>query len=73
MPAAADYDGGFNAPILWNSNFFMTLESMKILRILADVWLPPEVRAGTMRHDAGENAVVLGNGDPQYRAAAGMG
>ena len=26
--------------MLWNSNFFMTLESMKILRILADVWLP---------------------------------
>jgi putative pyruvate formate lyase activating enzyme len=40
VPAAADYDGSFNAPILWNSNFFMTLESMKILRILADVWLP---------------------------------
>ena len=36
----ADYDGGFNAPMLWNSNFFMTPESMKILRILADVWLP---------------------------------
>jgi putative pyruvate formate lyase activating enzyme len=40
MPRFADYDGGFNAPILWNSNFFMTMESMKILRILADVWLP---------------------------------
>jgi hypothetical protein len=26
--------------MLWNSNFFMTLESMKILRILTDVWLP---------------------------------
>jgi putative pyruvate formate lyase activating enzyme len=39
-PGAADYDGRFNAPMLWNSNFFMTLESMKILRILADVWLP---------------------------------
>ena len=26
--------------MLWNSNFFMTLESMKILRVLADVWLP---------------------------------
>jgi putative pyruvate formate lyase activating enzyme len=30
----------FNAPMLWNSNFFMTLESMKILRVLTDVWLP---------------------------------
>jgi putative pyruvate formate lyase activating enzyme len=26
--------------MLWNSNFFMTLESMKILRLLTDVWLP---------------------------------
>ncbi|MBR0694272.1 hypothetical protein [Bradyrhizobium lablabi] len=34
------YDGKFNAPMLWNSNFFMTLESMKILRVLTDVWLP---------------------------------
>jgi putative pyruvate formate lyase activating enzyme len=40
MPGAAAYDGRFNAPMLWNSNFFMTLESMKILRILTDVWLP---------------------------------
>jgi len=37
---AAVYDGRFNAPMLWNSNFFMTDESMKILRLLADVWLP---------------------------------
>jgi putative pyruvate formate lyase activating enzyme len=29
-----------NAPMLWNSNFFITLESMKILRVLTDVWLP---------------------------------
>jgi putative pyruvate formate lyase activating enzyme len=40
VPAAASYEGTFNAPMLWNSNFFMTLESMKILRVLADVWLP---------------------------------
>jgi putative pyruvate formate lyase activating enzyme len=39
-PGAAEYSGSFNAPMLWNSNFFMTLESMKILRILTDVWLP---------------------------------
>jgi putative pyruvate formate lyase activating enzyme len=37
---AAVYHGKFNAPMLWNSNFFMTLESMKILRVLVDVWLP---------------------------------
>jgi putative pyruvate formate lyase activating enzyme len=40
LPEAAGYDGAFNAPILWNSNFFMTLEAMKILRVLTDVWLP---------------------------------
>src|SRR5215813_8116759 len=39
-PAAALYDGRFNAPILWNSNFFITPEAMKILRVLTDVWLP---------------------------------
>ena len=38
VPGAAEYDAGFNAPMLWNSNFFMTPESMKILRILIDVW-----------------------------------
>jgi putative pyruvate formate lyase activating enzyme len=32
--------GVFNAPMLWNSNFFMSAESMKILRLLIDVWLP---------------------------------
>ena len=40
MPDKAVYVGKFNSPMLWNSNFFMTLESMKILRVLADVWLP---------------------------------
>lgn len=40
VPSAAFYEGGFNAPILWNSNFFMTEEAMKILRVLTDVWLP---------------------------------
>lgn len=34
------YGGGFNAPMLWNSNFFMSDPAMKILRILMDVWLP---------------------------------
>jgi hypothetical protein len=27
--------GAFNAPMLWNGNFFITLESMKNLRQLA--------------------------------------
>jgi len=40
VPSKALYEGKFNAPMLWNSNFFMTLESMKILRLLTDVWLP---------------------------------
>ncbi|HEX2891125.1 radical SAM protein [Vineibacter terrae] len=38
--AAATYNGRFNAPMLWNSNFFVTPESMKILRVLIDAWLP---------------------------------
>jgi uncharacterized Fe-S radical SAM superfamily protein PflX len=54
--------GKFNAPMLRNSNFFMTLESMKILRILTDVWLP-DFKFG---EDASEDAVVLGDGDAQY-------
>src|SRR6516164_7081465 len=40
VPGKALYEGKFNAPMLWNSNFFMTLESMKILHVLTDVWLP---------------------------------
>jgi putative pyruvate formate lyase activating enzyme len=40
LPDAATYDGRFNAPMLWNSNFFITPESMKILRFITDVWLP---------------------------------
>ncbi|MGH6953640.1 MAG: radical SAM protein [Alphaproteobacteria bacterium] len=39
-PEAATYDGAFNVPMLWNSNFFMTPEAMKILRLVTDVWLP---------------------------------
>jgi len=40
LPGAASYDDGFNAPMLWNSNFFMTDEAMRLLRIVIDVWLP---------------------------------
>jgi len=39
-PEHGRYGGGFNAPMLWNSNFFMTDEAMRILRLLTDVWLP---------------------------------
>ena len=39
-PECATYQGAFNAPMLWNSNFFMSAEAMRILRILIDVWLP---------------------------------
>jgi len=36
----AEHAGAFNAPMLWNSNFFMTDPAMKLLRIVMDVWLP---------------------------------
>jgi putative pyruvate formate lyase activating enzyme len=39
-PDGALYQGIFNAPMLWNSNFFMSVETMRILRVLIDVWLP---------------------------------
>jgi len=32
--------GAFNAPMLWNSNFFMSEPALRILRLLMDVWLP---------------------------------
>ena len=39
-PAASGvYEGEFNAPMLWNSNFFMSSETMRILHPLVDVWL----------------------------------
>ena len=34
------YEGEFNIPMLWNSNFFMGDQTMRILRPLVDVWLP---------------------------------
>ena len=36
----AFYQGHFNSPQLWNSNFFMSQEAMNILRNIMDVWLP---------------------------------
>lgn len=40
VPEAASFEGSVNAPMLWNSNFFMTDETMRLLRIVTDVWLP---------------------------------
>jgi putative pyruvate formate lyase activating enzyme len=43
FPALAEHGlhaGKFNAPMLWNSNFFMSEPAMKILRLTMDVWLP---------------------------------
>ena len=34
------FEGAFNAPMIWNSNFFQTEEAMKLLRLTMDVWLP---------------------------------
>jgi putative pyruvate formate lyase activating enzyme len=39
-PERGLYQGVFNAPMLWNSNFFMSAPAMKLLRVLMDVWLP---------------------------------
>ena len=39
-PKLARCRGAFNAPMLWNSNFFMSEPAMQILRIVMDVWLP---------------------------------
>jgi putative pyruvate formate lyase activating enzyme len=36
----ATYQGMLNAPILWNSNMFMSLETLSILREVVDIWLP---------------------------------
>ena len=37
---AGTWEGAFNVPMLWNSNFFMTGEATRLLRLLMDVWLP---------------------------------
>lgn len=36
----AHFEGEFNAPMLWNSNFYMSPEALKLLRPLIDIWLP---------------------------------
>ena len=40
VPQFAAYEGAFNAPMLWNSNFYLSEPAIKILRLLMDVWLP---------------------------------
>jgi putative pyruvate formate lyase activating enzyme len=40
MPEAASYDGAFNAPMLWNSNFYLSDRALELLGLLMDVWLP---------------------------------
>ena len=32
--------GALNVPMLWNSNFYLSDEAMRLLRVLMDVWLP---------------------------------
>ncbi|MCQ4342898.1 MAG: radical SAM protein, partial [Sulfolobaceae archaeon] len=34
------YGNEVSVPMLWNSNFFMSEEAMKVLRLVIDVWLP---------------------------------
>ncbi|MGC9180508.1 MAG: radical SAM protein [Vulcanisaeta sp.] len=36
----ASYGNELNVPMLWNSNFYMTVETTKLLRVLMDIWLP---------------------------------
>ncbi|MEW6688618.1 MAG: radical SAM protein [Pseudomonadota bacterium] len=40
LEAIASLPRGFNAPMLWNSNFFQSEEAMRLLRLTMDVWLP---------------------------------
>ncbi|MGC9209578.1 MAG: radical SAM protein [Nitrososphaeria archaeon] len=39
-PRPRKYRGETSVPMLWNSNFYMSEEAMKVLRALIDVWLP---------------------------------
>ena len=74
VPGKALYEGKFNAPMLWNSNFFMTLESMRILRVLIDVWLPDfKFGPGLCCNGISEDALVLGDGDQEPGTHRRMG
>jgi len=39
-PSQALYRGLLNFPVLWNSNFYMTAEFTRFLRVIVDIWLP---------------------------------
>lgn len=39
-PSRAYYNGELNAPILWNSNFYMSEKLMKLLKEVVDIYLP---------------------------------
>jgi len=39
-PELASFEGEFNAPMLWNSNMFMSPETIRLLHPLIDAWLP---------------------------------
>ena len=73
-PEQAGYEGAFNAPMLWNSNFFMTDEAMRILRLLTDVWLPDfKFGPGRCAMSSRQDALVLGDGDRQPAPPARVG
>lgn len=40
MPGWGLFEGGFNAPVLWNSNMYLGQRPLRLLRVLVDVWLP---------------------------------
>jgi putative pyruvate formate lyase activating enzyme len=78
LPAKADYDdrfprdpghalyqGAFNAPMLWNSNFFMSAPALQILRLLMDVWLPD------LKFGPGKCAVTLSRTPWYWEAVTG--
>lgn len=58
-PRESTYDGAFNAPMLWNSNFYMSPETMRLLRLVTDVWLPD------LKFGPGRCAVTLAR-TPRY-------
>jgi putative pyruvate formate lyase activating enzyme len=77
LPEAAQYGGAFNAPMLWNSNFFMSDEAMRILRVLIDVWLPdfkfgPGRCAITLAHTPRYWETVTGNLELIHRWGEGL-
>ena len=58
-PRAASFDRAFNAPMLWNSNMYLSEAAMRLLRIVTDVWLPD------FKFGPGRCAIVLAR-TPRY-------